>query len=176
VHHSQIIDFDHRAVYFIFVLIFGSLFAKFFEPETIEGSDPIDLVSSLVVAPDISIYSGTAIIIIVGEVSEVIDRPNANNVLDAKIKVDEVLKGDPDINSVTVMMIGTSKNEWIEDSVMLTQGEKVLLFLGTNGEGDYVVLGGAVGKALIDENNNVIGEPVFTMPLEELKAKIKDAL
>ncbi len=164
------------------VLVLGGLFAKFIEPASIEEPSSFDLVSSLVVTPDISVYTKEAAMIVVGEVSEVVGHPNntgipfAGSVLDAKIDIEEILKGDPSMTDVTVIMIGNSENTWIEDGVILKQGEKVLLFLGTNGEGDYVVFAGDAGKVVIDKDGNALGAPVFTMPLVDLKAKIRAAL
>lgn len=159
------------------VLVLGGLFAASIEPESVEESASLDLISSLVVAPDIGVYTEEASMIVVGEVSEVVERPNSTGgVLDAKIDIEEILKGDPSMTDVTVMMIGSSENTWVEDGVILKQGEKVLLFLGTDGEGNYVVFAGDAGKCLIGKDGNIIGDPVFTMPLSDLKAKIRAAL
>lgn len=170
---------------FSFVIVMGVLAGKSLIPYpsqvTPELSDSIDY---LIVAPDIRVYTKESAAIVIGEVKEVVDRPNntgtpfTRSILDAKIDVSEVLKGDPKMSTVTVMMIGgqLENGDNVEDGVILKSGERVILFLGIDNSNNYVVFAGSAGKGLIDKNNNVTGYPVFTMPLAELKAKIQDAL
>lgn len=164
------------------VLVLGGLFAKTIEPKATDTPTSIGPLSSLVVTPDILTYSQGAAAIVIGTVKEVVDHPNQTGtpytqpILDAQVQVDEVLKGDPNMQSVPVMMIGTSENVQMEDNVTLKQGEHVLLFLGTDGEGNYVVFAEDAGKCLIDKDGNVTGAPVFTMPLAVLENKIREAL
>lgn len=161
------------------VVILGGLFAKSFD----DKSTPFTFVSSSIVTPNVAVYSQASAAIIVGTVKELTDHPNLTDtpytrtVLDARIEVEEVLKGDPTMTSLDVMIMLPFENEWIEDNATLVPGEKVLLFLAVDTEGNYVIAAGDAGKCLIDEKGNVTNDwAVFTMPLAELKVQIRDSL
>jgi|GEM_PF-3419854 len=159
------------------VVVLGGVFAKSLEPESLEGPTAVTG-GALVVTPDILVYSQGAEAIIVGTVKEIVDYPNQTYIplLNAKIEVEEALRGDPAMTDVVVMIPAPTQNVLLEDTVTLAEGERVLLFLKTDASGNIVVIGHDAGKCLVDENDNVTGEPVFTMPLADLKAKIRDAL
>lgn len=168
------------------VVVLGGLFAKSITDESASLSDestPFTFVSSSIVTPDVSVYSQASAAIIVGTVKGTTDHPNQTDtpytrtVLDAQIEVEEVLKGDPDMTNLNVMMMLPSENEWIEDNATLVPGERVLLFLAMDLDGNYRIFAGNAGKCLIDKEDNVINDwSVFTMPLADLKIKIHEAL
>lgn len=168
----------------ILTLAIGALSGKFLlNNQAKTQPENGDFIESIVVKPGIKEYSEGAVAIVIGEVKTLVDHPNNSGipftriVLDAEVEVDEVLKGDFQTNTVTVMMIGGRMDgDTTEDGVILKPGEKVLLFLGTDESNNYVVFAGSAGKVVIDENNNAMGEPVFSMSLVELKSKILDAL
>lgn len=163
------------SVSLLLVVVAGVFVGKFFlsSPDvsktTIDsvnnGPAVIDTSESIVVAPSISVYSEAAVAIVVGTVTDVADHY-------AEIDVSEVIKGDTSIKTVSVLLPGAQ----IEDTTILKPDENDLLFLCKNGDNEYVVCGESAGKCLIDKNNNVIGASAFTMSLEDLKAKILDAL
>ena len=144
---------------------------------------PIFSVHSIVITRDINVYTQSADAIVVGEVVEVSDpyfREGTQMIQrDVMVNVDEVLKGDEDMTDVTLIVEGGQigrKRVIMEDGVRLTEGEKVLLFLGTNSDDEYVVFAGPYGKYLIDENDEVSSIGDFVMALDDLKAEIADDL
>jgi hypothetical protein len=147
---------------------------------------PID---ESVIARDINLYSKEAAAIVVGKVTKVgipylrEDRGTTSQ-QEVEITAEEVLKGNIGANvkvliegghSVVIegdkKMIGSENN-----GDLFSLDEEVLIFIGTNGQNDYVVFAGEYGKYLIDDSGNVSSAGDFSMPLAELKAKIKEAL
>lgn len=113
---------------------------------------------------NVPFYTRQASIIIIGTVQSV-GNP------EVEISVNETLKGDLQTNNFTVFV---NKNV---DGVSFVSGEKVLLFIGTNGEENYVVYAGLFGKYIIDEEGNVISNfSNLKTPLEDFKKLIKDTL
>jgi hypothetical protein len=150
------------------------------------------LSENLYIARDIPFYTKQSLMIIIGEVTDVIDRRLTNNNIsrfyqDVTFDLKEILKGDPGMTKMTVLVEGWPKFEKdemhafsAEGDVNFNPGEKVLLFVGKNFEGEYVSFAGPYSKYLIDENNNVssIGDfrGDFRMSLTELKTQIQEAL
>jgi hypothetical protein len=96
---------------------------------------------------------------------------------DATLHVEKVLKGEVPISLPLVLQGGTLGDTTVitEDEAQLRKGEKVLLFIGTNSDEDYVVFAGRAGKYSIDEDDNVKIDGV-KVHLEDVKADIEDAL
>lgn len=164
--------------------LFGRSFISWFIPTTNPTNHIIsDSIDAVIITPDIKVYSEGSSAIIVGTVKEVVDHsnktgiPSTRIVKDAHVDISEVLKGDPSMTTVSVYLLGGfTGSDAPEDEVLLQPGEKVLLFLGKDSEGNYVVAGQSAGKCLIDKDGNVTGAPVFTMPLALLETKIREAL
>lgn len=129
------------------------------------GTAVIDTMESIIVAPDIKIYSEAAVAIVIGTVEKI-----ENNF--ANISISEVLKGDAQIKSISVSI----PDSQVEDSTVLGQGEYGLFFVCKNTVGDYLVCAGNAGKVLIDKDGNLKGASAFVMPLIELKTKISEVL
>ena len=125
----------------------------------------IDSMDSIIVAPDIKVYSETAEAIIVGTVEK-----NENN--NANISISEVLKGDSGMKSMNLFV----PNSQVEDAPIFVKGEYALFFICKNSAGEYLVCAGDAGKVLIDKDGNTKGAAAFTMTFAELKSKISDAL
>lgn len=152
----------------LFLVVLGSVFVRYRSSNPV-GQQTISSmgVSSIAVKPDISVYTQAAVAVITGKVGDI-----SNNYTNVDVK--EVLKGDAGMTNMNVLVHRPADGELTsEDSAVLNPGENVLLFLCKNSSGDYVVCGEAAGKCLIDKDNNVIGDPAFTMPLAELEAKIR---
>jgi hypothetical protein len=128
------------------------------------------------------VYAQESPSIVIGEVKEVGDpyfRKVGNVVSQQNVVIDikEVIKGDANMKSVTLVIDGgkTIDGEPVGD-VSFKQGEKVLLFFGKTTLGDYIPIGGPNGKYLIDANNNVTGINGFSKPLTDARQIISDAL
>ncbi|MFA4815580.1 MAG: hypothetical protein WC924_01840 [Candidatus Gracilibacteria bacterium] len=147
-------------------------------------------VQSSYIARDINLYTESVPVIVIGSVAKVgepylRDDRGLTSQQNIQIRVEEVLKGDLSISNLSILIEGGQtvlvKDEQKgvvsgDDSAFFTIGENVLLFLGTNSYGDYVVFAGPNGKYLIDEQNTVTSIGDFEMPLKELRAKINAAL
>jgi len=136
-----------------------------------------DAPSIMHISGGIPMYSQEAPAIIIGDVkavgasyykySGVLSQQNVD------IDIEEVLKGDADMKSVTIVIGGGTDM----CDISFKQGEKVLLFIGKNFYGDYFTFAGPNGKYLIDQNGNVSGDGiVFPIPLADVKAGISDAM
>jgi hypothetical protein len=147
-------------------------------------------VHSLYVARDINEYSKQANAIIIGEVREVSDPYTVEGGVisqqNVTINVQEVLKGDPTMTDIRLLIRGEytahkSERDRVsfvaeEEKNIYKPGEKILLFVGKTTWNEYVPFAGPYGKYLIDENNNVSSIGDFQMPLEELKTEIQKNL
>jgi len=72
------------------------------------------------------------------------------------VNVEEWIKGTTDSNVVTIREQGGEigdERQWAEDSVQFSNGEKVLLFLKSNGDKTSSVLGGFQGKVTLEKTN-----------------------
>lgn len=151
----------------------------------------VDSVDNLYVGGGIDAYTKNADAIIIGEVKSVTEpylpKNGSINILqDGQVEIKEVLKGGLNINSSVKItdLANNSEGFTIKNDIsilknyvgLLIPGEKVLLFLGKNSIGDYVIFAGPYGKYLIDGNGNVTGMGNFKMSLEELKTNIKNIL
>lgn len=154
----------------------------------------IDSPDALVIARDIKLYTQHADIIVVGNVHSVSDPYLLNDLSvnlqqDAQIDAQEVLKGDQKMTNVRVSDLAYELGELGEgfstkDGVATLKGkfgllkpdEKVLLFLGKNAEGNYVIFGRSYGKYVIDSDGNVSSAGDFRMSLNDLKKEIGTAL
>jgi hypothetical protein len=177
-------------------LIIGVVFAKPILSLILPGSahTPINTVespNSIFMARDITAYTQNADAIIIGDIHDVTDpylRKDRGITLqqDAQINIMEVLKGDVKTTSIKVTDLAGqideefSPEKGIENLKgkygLLKPNEKVLLFLGTNNWGEYVIFAGPYGEYLIDNNNTATSIGDFKMSLEDLKIKIKSAL
>ncbi|MEK9160064.1 MAG: hypothetical protein AAB383_05025 [Patescibacteria group bacterium] len=148
------------------------------EPE-LEVQDPneMNVVSNgSVIGRDADgLYSEEANAIIIGTV-ESMGMDGGQPYTDATITIEEVLKGDENLSTVSVEVRNPLSSLWVEDSASLFIGERVLLFLGTDANGDYVIFAGELGKYTIDENEEVTSIAEFKMPLADVKAKIEARL
>lgn len=151
-----------------------------------DSKEPIMLTSdSIRAVGGIPMYAESATAIILGEVKTVATHPNNTNipytrsVLDATVEVNSILKGNSQMTEVTIKMIGGQSGMVTDevDFVTLTPGEKVLLFLAVDADGDTVVFGDAYGKYLID-GQGVVSGPLLDAPitLADLKAQIQSVL
>lgn len=166
------------------IIIYKPIMSVFQHTETL-----IDAPDAIYMARDITTYTQQSDLIIIGKVTEVNDPYVIGDTVtlqqDAQIDVQEVLKGDPAIKSVKVEGLANQieGGYWPEKLAtlkgtygLLVSGEKVLLFVGKETSGRYVVFAGPLGKYLIDDNNNVSSTTDFKMSLQDLKVKIQDAL
>lgn len=151
----------------------------------------IDAPNPIFAGGNITTYSSQADAIIIGKVRNVSDpyvtkESNLSVQQDALIDIEEVLKGEFKSEQITVNDLGLFFKEgyFVEKGVesmkdkyaLLKPDEQVLLFLGTNNFGQYVVFGGPHGKYLIDDQNNVTSIKESKMSLEDLRNKIQEAL
>ena len=134
------------------------------QPE-LSGPAIIDTMDSIIVAPDIKVYSEAAVAIVIGTVEKI-----ENNF--ANISISEVLKGDSQMKSISISVPASQE----EEATVLAQGEYALFFICKNTAGDHLVCAGNAGKVLIDKDGTTKGVAAFTMPLTELKMKISEAL
>lgn len=137
---------------------------------------------------DVNFYTHSAEAIIIGKVTNVNDPYVPEDILkveqEGQIQAEEVLKGDSNMEVVTVTdLVGLvdlpadREDISLEGIVgILKPEEKVLIFLGKSPEGKYVPLAGPYSKFVIDANNYAIRVVGFNMPLNDLKAQIKEAL
>lgn len=172
-------------------LIFGIFLGKPILSLIYPQSTTVDSPNAIFMSRDITTYTQDVDAIVIGDVREVSDpylKSDRGITLqqDAQINIREVLKGNTKMTSLKVgdLAWGITEEFSPEKGVsslkgkygLLKPGENVLLFLGTNNWGDYVVFAGPNGKYLIDKDNNVTSIGNFKMSLEDLKAKIKEAL
>lgn len=121
-------------------------------------------------------------IIVIGEIVKISDLSERTglsyprSIIDAEIQVSEVLKGDPDTSEVIVTAFAENENVWTEDSVSLKVGERILVMLAVDAEGNNVIFAGPDGKFVIDENNQVKDGTGAMISLENLKMQIAEAL
>lgn len=167
-------------------LVLGFFLGKsFFTP----SGTYIEAPDAIYVARDITSYTNQADVIVVGTVREVNDPyiTSATGITllqDAQVDVLEVLKGDRNMKNVKVSRLADQIEGFSPENIsalkgktgLLKPGEKVLLFLGKDSAGDFVVFGGPYGKYLIDEINGVSGEGDFRMTLDHLKSQIQETL
>lgn len=154
-------------------------------------AEPLTTISfdALSVARDINFYTQDTSAIVIGSVTKVgepyLEDQGFNTRQDIELTISEVLKGDENMTTVNVLVRnheivqidGTEKTIIPGDEPPLfVEGEHVLVFLGMTSQGEYVSYAGPYGKYLIDENNNVSSVGDFKMSLEDLKAKIREAL
>lgn len=145
---------------------------------------------SAYVGRNITNYTQDATSIIIGEVKELSDPYIVQNGTISQqnlvIHIEEVLKGDPNMTKITLLIddeyaVEKSENGKVKfiplkGKNVYKPGEKILLFVGQLTEGHYVPYAGPYGKYLIDEQQNVSSIGNFKMSLKELKSQIKEAL
>lgn len=165
-----------------FVIIIGGM-VGFFITHLFRENAPI-IVRSLVISKDIPIYTKESAAIIIGTVRN-IDFPRWNDDYsmierEAKVSIDEVIKGDPSWREVSIILEGgdlNGKKIIVEDEADIVAGEKVLLFLGKNSEGKYVIFAGMNGKYIIDSDFEKVSDSEGkVLSLKELKSQISTAL
>lgn len=154
-------------------------------------SNYVEAPDAIVIARDITTYTQSADAIVIGTVRSVNDpylkdERNLTVQQDAQIDVLEVLKGDPKMSQITVGDLGLFFTEGFYEGegvsslkgkyALLRPEEKVLLFLGTNSNGKYVVFGGPYGKYVIDSEDKVTSAGDFKTSLSDLKTKVQTAL
>lgn len=182
---------------FIGISVLSCLVLGFFVGKTVlsslsaRTSSYVEAPDAIVIARDISTYTQSADAIVIGTVRSVndpylIDEKNLTVQQDAQIVVSEVLKGDPKLSQITVGDLGLFFTEGFYEGegvkslkgkyALLRPDERVLIFLGTNSNGTYVVFGGPYGKYLIDSKDNVSSAGDFKMSLNDLKKEIAAAL
>lgn len=163
---------------------FGIYFSKTLQP----GLSPKNIIStsSSIIGGGVPVYSKMADAIVIGVVDEVgkpywqeeaQDKNHDMIQRDVTLHVEEVLKGN-DMEGLTLVLQGGTIDDTeviAGDEAKLRKGERVLLFVGTNADEEYVVFAGAAGKYLIDADDNARNIDT-KMPLEDLKADISDAL
>lgn len=153
------------------------------------ASTYVDAPDAIYVARDMKTYTHQADIILLGTVRTVTDPylKSATGITlmqDAQIDVSEVLKGDPNLKNIKVSRLADQIEGFSPENLAELRGktgllkpqEKVLLFLGKDSAGDYVVFGGPNGKYLIDQNNNVTSEGDYRSSLDALKTQIQTEL
>lgn len=140
-------------------------------------------IHAVAIARDIAVYTQDADAIVIGEIQDKSDpywnQDQSVPQRDVLLKVDEVLKGDPKMEDIFIVTQGgqlDGKKVLVEDEAPLKIGEKVLLFLGMNDFGDYVVFAGSYGKYHIDSDNQVSSTGDFKMSLKDLKTNIMTEL
>ncbi len=126
-------------------------------------------VDSSVIGGGIPVYSQLANAIVIGTVQEVSGGT-------AILIPDQVLKGDKGADSFEIQVPDLDSNIWIEDFASLEVGEKVLLFLGTDVNNNFVIFAGDYGKYTIDASNNVTCPDETVISLEEAIAQIEIAM
>lgn len=143
---------------------------------------------STIVGGGIPEYSKMADAIVIGVVEEVgqpywqetQDEQHDLIQRDATIRVEEILKGETNIIDLTLVLQGGTIGDTsvlAENEAKFKQGEKVLLFIGTNSEGDNVVFAGSSGKYLINqEETEVTSTGNIKMPLDKLIEQIEVSL
>jgi len=137
---------------------------------------------SLVIDRDLAEYARDAELIVVGVVGAsgapyrvpAFERQGTPDSVqhDVSVRVDEVLKGDPTLESVPVAVEGGRVGKMTvlaEDAVELKEGEEVLLFLGVNHRGDYVVYAGPNGKYRVDAGGNAEGFDGFKTTVDDVR-------
>ncbi len=153
------------------------------------GTKPHYSAGASYAAWNVVLYTQVSDVIIIGEVKSVGKPyllPEYMNVdQQAEIDVHEVLKGDPDMKTLTVSdLVGVidlpaeRKDVPLEKiNGILEPHEKILLFVSKNAEGNYVPIAGPSSKFVIDEeHDSAIRNGGFEMSLKELKAQIKEAM
>lgn len=100
---------------------------------------------------------------------------------DVIIEIEEYLKNPLDQREVTIQLLGGkvgNVNMEAMDEATLNLGEKVLLFLKKNKEGNFVVLGAMQGKYTIDEATGmaVNEDTARNLPIKQLKTQIEEAM
>ncbi|MFA5788597.1 MAG: hypothetical protein WC924_01860 [Candidatus Gracilibacteria bacterium] len=174
-------------------LILGFLSSNFIlkNMDTSVTEEPLTTVSfqTQSIARDINFYTEDAPAIVIGQVTKVgepyLENQGFGSIQEIELAVTEVLKGNRSMTNVTIIVRG---HEIVQvdgtgksiipgnEPPLFIEGEHVLVFLGMNGQGEYVSFAGPYGKYLIDDELNVTSIGDFTMPLKELKAKIDAAL
>lgn len=182
----KITDNHLVAIVFIGFLTFAFIYGNSLTPQisptaTTTPSQTPQLIGSdeIIAAPDIQVYSQGSIAIVEGTVKTIQSHNSDTNSAynDATITIQKVLKGDPAMSTVNVMIPKqASLVQSVEENSILNLGEKVLLFLGIDSQGNYVIAGSYAGKCLINADGNVTGQAAFSMPLTDLEAKILAAL
>ena len=147
------------------------------------GSETTVFVHDTVLARNIPLFSHEASGIIVGTIHAIgparWSPDHATVEREVMVDVEEDLKGDFQSSQVVVAVEGGSvpgRTVLVGEGVGLEQGEHVLLFLGRNTRGEFVVFAGPVGKYLIDDAGVVTSVGEFSMSLTELENQIFDAL
>jgi len=174
------------------IILVGSVIGVFFiKPPAVTDSvrSVVDPPSAVYGSGGVPVYSKQANAIVVGNVREVTDpylTPKHQLTIqqDAQVDVEEVLKGDASRKNVKITGLAIEADVVSPENIetlkgkyeLLVPGEHVLLFLGTNSSGEYVVFGGPYGKYLIDKDNNVSSIGDVKMSLADLKQKIQVAL
>lgn len=149
------------------------------ESESLSSTDTVAFSSgSSYLARSIPSYTEEVPAIVIGTVTKVSDPY-------VELTISEVLKGDTSMRTVNVLVRnqeivqidGTEKTIIPgNEPPLFIEGEHVLVFLGMNGQGEYVSYAGPYGKYLINLENNTTSIGEFSMSLSELKQKIQEAL
>ena len=136
--------------------------------------------SSLRMERDIAVYARESTAIVVGTFTSK-SRGEWNDdrswiYTPVEFKVDEVLKGEvvPG-NEIIIKQYGGEVDGEItrfDDEFVYVEGQRNLLFLGTNENDDFVVLAGDWGQFIINEENTVENFSDETVGLSDFKSEI----
>jgi hypothetical protein len=160
-------------------VVFGKSVISQFYPSVSYMESP----SYMYVGGGVPVYAQHAVTVIIGDVQEVQPlyyKENSGVIAqqDVKIDVKEVLKGDINVKSLSLLVDGgqTVYGEPTEFGVSFKQGEKVLLFLGKDSSGNSFLYAGPNGKYLIDQNDNAISATGEKVSLADARAQISYAV
>lgn len=143
------------------------------------------VVSSQVIARDIPTYTREARSVVLGTVVS-IGEPyqfdlgvNCETTIrhDVRLKVERVLRGESQSADLSLIVEGGTigmDRVVAEDEAAFRVGERVIVFVGTNEDGDNVVFAGAYGKLTVSrDGDSVVGNAGFQRPLQALIDEIQ---
>ena len=169
-------------------LCIGSFVAGFATAPWPPAQGITSVVSSQVVARDIPTYTRQAKSVVVGTVVEIGDPyefdlgVNCETTIrhDVTVAVERVLHGEDEGSQVTLAVEGGSiGNETVtaQDEAAFRDGERVLVFVGTNEDGDDIVFAGAYGKLTVSKDGaSVFGNAGLQLPLQAVIDEIQAAV
>jgi hypothetical protein len=164
-------------------LILGVVFGKSFISQFYSSVSNIESPSYAYVGGGVPVYAQHAVTVIIGDVKDVkplYDKGNSGVISQQAVTIDvkEVLKGDANMKSLSMLVDAgpIAFGAPPESGVVFNQGEKVLLFLGKDGSGNYFLYAGPNGKYLIDQNDNAISFSGEKVSLAYARAQISYAV
>lgn len=144
---------------------------------------------SVVLERDLALYAEEADLIVVGEVGKIgapkrvkeFDREGMPDTVqrNALVYVDEVIKGNPSMVEMTVTVQGGQVGNlrvFAEDAADLSQGDDVLLFIGTNGRGEHVVFAGQNGRYFVGDDGRVTGAGGYENTIDQMRDELAGIL